>query len=143
MSEHSQQALANATNSASTANYGAIFAGLMAKGIPEPEIVPRVNVFTYDAWIAIGRQVRRGEHGVRVCTWVPMTKKDDAGVPQPIGRKPKTTTVFHISQTDPIAGATASAEVKAPAPAEVRQSAPATRQRTTPAEYYSEQFTPL
>jgi hypothetical protein len=37
MSEHSQQALANATNSASTANYGAIFAGLMAKGIPEPE----------------------------------------------------------------------------------------------------------
>jgi hypothetical protein len=42
-------------------NYGAIFQGFMEKGIPESEILPRENVFTYHAWRALGRQVRRGQ----------------------------------------------------------------------------------
>lgn len=98
--ELQQQALNNALYSDSLSNYPAIFAGFLEKGIAEDDIQPRINVFTFNAWKAKGRQVRKGEHGVRVVTWVPMTRKDDAGNAVPIGRKPKTTTVFHISQTD-------------------------------------------
>jgi antirestriction protein ArdC len=64
------------------------------------------HVFTYNAWRALGRQVRRGEHGVKVCTFVPVTDKDDK--PDDSGKKarrysrPWTATVFHVSQTDPI-----------------------------------------
>jgi hypothetical protein len=96
------EALQRAVSHNSVANFPAIFAGFESKGIPEDEIEPRVNVFTYDAWKALGRQVRKGEHGVKVCTWVPMTKKDANGETQPIGRKPRSTTVFHVSQTDQV-----------------------------------------
>lgn len=91
-------------------NWPAIFAGFMAKGIPEDEIRPRENVFTYNAWRALGRQVRRGEHGVKVSTFIPMDKKtgetdaetgDEKRVQ--LGKRAWTATVFHISQTDPIA----------------------------------------
>jgi antirestriction protein ArdC len=82
-------------------NYASIFEGFMARGLPESAIEPRVNVFTYNAWLALGRQVRKGEHGVKVVTFVPMSKED----PKEPGkvdkwRAPRTTTVFHISQTD-------------------------------------------
>jgi hypothetical protein len=33
-------------------------------------------VFTYHAWRALGRQVRRGEHGVKVVTFVTVADKD-------------------------------------------------------------------
>ena len=102
MTVHEMQAgaLANARNSASVANYPAIFDGFRAMGIPEADILPRVNVLTFHAWKALGRSVRKGEHGVRVGTWVPMTKKNDEGVSEPIGRKPRLTVVFHVTQTD-------------------------------------------
>jgi len=96
------EALDRARSSNSTANFSAIFEGFELKGIPAADIEPRVNVLTYNAWKAAGRQVRRGEHGVKVCTWVSMTKKDASGVSQPIGRKPHATAVFHVSQTDPV-----------------------------------------
>jgi hypothetical protein len=96
------EALNRARNSNSVANFPAIFAGFATKGIPEDQIEPRVNVLTYDAWKALGRQVRKGEHGVKVFTWVQMTKKDTNGEAQPIGRKPHATAVFHVSQTDPV-----------------------------------------
>ena len=96
------EALERARTSNSTANFSAIFEGFELKGIPAADIEPRVNVLTYNAWLALGRQVRRGEHGVKVCTWVSMTKKDASGVSQPIGRKPHATAVFHVSQTDPV-----------------------------------------
>ena len=54
-----------------------IIAGFVAKGIPEHEIRPRENVFTYHAWRALGRQVRRGEHGVKVTTWIPAAGKEE------------------------------------------------------------------
>jgi hypothetical protein len=96
------EALSRAVNGLSLGNYPAIFAGFMAKGIPESEIRPRENVFTYQAWRALGRQVRRGEHGVKVVTFVEMTKEDkETGEKKPF-RRPWTTTVFHISQTDGI-----------------------------------------
>ena len=94
------EALQRARSSSSIANFAAIFEGFESKGIPAADIEPRVNVLTYNAWKALGRQVRRGEHGVKVCTWIDMSKKDASGVSQPIGRKPHATSVFHVSQTD-------------------------------------------
>lgn len=99
--EIQQNALSNARNNESLANYPAIYAGFQAKGIPESDIEPRVNVFTYNAWKALGRQVRRGEHGVKVVTYVPMTKTDDNGNVEASFRAPRMVTVFHITQTDP------------------------------------------
>ena len=90
-------------------NWPAIIRGFLATGIPESEIRPRENCFTYHAWRALGRQVRRGEHGVKVSTWVPMDKKTgetdpDTGEAKKVklGRRAWTATVFHVSQTDPI-----------------------------------------
>jgi hypothetical protein len=60
------EALSRATSGLSMSNYPTIYGGFMEKGIPESEIKPRENVFTYNAWRALGRQVRRGEHGVKV-----------------------------------------------------------------------------
>ncbi len=95
------EALDRARNNISTANYAAIFNGFAEKGIPGQEIEPRVNVFTFNAWKALGRQVRKGEHGVKVCTWVEMSKKaEDSKTEGSSFRSPKTTTVFHVSQTD-------------------------------------------
>jgi hypothetical protein len=70
------EALSRAVNGLSLGNYPTIFGGFIAKGIPEAEIKPRENVFTYQAWRALGRQVRRGEHGVKVVTFVEMAKED-------------------------------------------------------------------
>ena len=99
------QALKNATENNSVANYQAIFEGFAEKGIFDIE--PRVNVLTYNAWLAVGRQVRRGESGVRVVTMVSAKAKAaeaaEAGEGEGKGFKFKrTVSVFHISQTDPI-----------------------------------------
>ena len=100
------EALTRATCGLSTANYTAIVHGFAAKGIPVDEIIPRENVLTYHAWRALGRQVRKGEHGVRVLTFVPTGKADDAGKgtegrKNRSGVRPWSSTVFHITQTDP------------------------------------------
>jgi antirestriction protein ArdC len=69
------------------------------------EIKPRENVFTYNAWRALGRQVRRGEHGVKVLTFIDCQRKDEeTGQLKERFRRPFSTTVFHISQTDEIQG---------------------------------------
>ena len=93
------EALARARGNESASNYPAIFAGFAEKGIPEDEIHPRENVFTFHAWKALGRTVKRGEHGVRVVTWIACNKKDDAGEVIDTYRRPKSATVFHVSQT--------------------------------------------
>lgn len=100
--ELQSEALSRAENNLSTSNYPAIFDGFEAKGIYD--IQPRVNVFTYHAWRAKGRQVRKGDHGVKVVTWIDCKSKDidpDTGERKGYKRQ-KQTTVFHISQTDPI-----------------------------------------
>ena len=93
------EALARARGSMSAANYPAIFAGFMERGIPEHDIRPRENIFTFHAWRALGRTVKRGEHGVHVLTWIACEKKDDAGEVINTFKRPKSATVFHISQT--------------------------------------------
>ena len=97
-----QDALCRATTGAPWSNYPAIFAGFVERGLPESEIKPRENVFTFDAWKALGRHVRRGEHGVRVQTWIAIqpTVDEQTGETKPGGGRPKTAVVFHVSQTD-------------------------------------------
>jgi hypothetical protein len=104
--EARQEALTRAVSGQSFTNFPAIFAGFAAKGIPESEIKPRENVFTFDAWKALGRVVRRGEHGVKVVTFIETASKEtdpDTGERKLI-RRPWTTTVFHVSQTEPLKG---------------------------------------
>lgn len=93
-------ALQNAISHESTMNYDAILNGFIEKGINAKDILPRQNIFTFHAWRALGRTVRRGEHGVRVVTWVSYTKKNKETGEDESGRHPVTTSVFHISQTD-------------------------------------------
>ena len=111
--EIQQEALSRAVGNQSLSNWPAIITGFVAKGIPESDIKPRENVFTYHAWRALGRQVRRGEHGVKVLTFVavdhdsapaPDSEEGDAKPERQKapGRRPWTATVFHVSQTDPI-----------------------------------------
>jgi hypothetical protein len=99
------ESLSRAVSGQAFTNWPTIIEGFLAKGIPEHEIKPRENVFTYHAWRALGRQVRRGEHGVKVLTFVAMKDKADDSADKPKAgatRRPWAATVFHISQTDPI-----------------------------------------
>jgi len=98
--EIAQEALTRATSHAGVMNYGLIFQGFMEKGIDPQDIKPRENVFTFDAWRALGRHVRKGEHGVEVITWITCTKKDKQTGEQDSYRRPKSTYVFHINQTE-------------------------------------------
>jgi antirestriction protein ArdC len=94
------ESLVRAKNSQSTMNYGEIFRGFAAMGIDD--VQPRENVFTFKAWQALGRVVRKGEHGIKVVTFVPIEAK---GAAKELAKRmtiPRTTTVFHISQTEPI-----------------------------------------
>src|ERR1700691_5587770 len=75
-SQSRQEALTRAVSGQSLTNCPAIFQGFAAKGIPESEIKPRENVFTFNAWKALGRVVRRGEHGVKVVTFIECKTKE-------------------------------------------------------------------
>jgi antirestriction protein ArdC len=103
--EMQAEALANARAGQSVLNYAAIFAGFMAKGVAEGDIKPRENVLTFHAWKALGRSVKRGEHGVKVVTFIDCSANErDAATGEDKSvsyRRPHTTTVFHISQTEP------------------------------------------
>jgi len=97
------EAIARATNGGSFRNDAIVIAQFKRRGIAAN---PRVDVFTYAAWQGQGRQVRKGEHGVKLQTWIPITDKadkaDKAGRTKTRRRMaPKSATVFHISQTDP------------------------------------------
>src|SRR5580693_2928056 len=108
------ESLKRAVSGRSFSNFPAIFAGFMAKGIPESEIKPRENVFTFNAWKALGRSVKKGEHGVRVVTFIEASARNTSETGEETVctyRKPHTTTVFHISQTEP----TAEREARKPA----------------------------
>src|SRR5262249_11012014 len=95
--QEQQEALDRARDGLSDTNYPAIYAGFIAKGIAKADIEPRENVFTFNAWKALGRSVKKGEHGVKICTFVERRDKETSEV---VSRYPHTTTVFHISQTE-------------------------------------------
>lgn len=102
--EERREALSRAISGQSFGNFPAIFRGFAEKGIPESEIKPRENVFTYDAWRALGRQVRGGEHGVKVLTFIECERENKETGEKETYRRPWSTTVFHVSQTDAILG---------------------------------------
>lgn len=97
-----KESLERAINNQSLANYETIINGFMDMGIPEADIIPRVNVFTFNAWKALNRVVKKGEKGIRVITCIPCTKKDKETGEEVKVTKTKTTTVFHVTQTQPI-----------------------------------------
>jgi antirestriction protein ArdC len=99
-----QEALQRAISGQSYSNFPAIFQGFAAMGIPETEVKPRENVFTFEAWKALGRVVRRGEHGVRIVTFIECRRENKLTGEKEAFRRPWRTTVFHISQTEPLAG---------------------------------------
>jgi hypothetical protein len=100
--EIEREALQRAEQGQSFSNYPAIYAGLAEKGIAEDDIDPRVNVLTFHAWKAKGRSVKKGEHGVRVVTYVNLPPKvnERGETERPALRRMKTAHVFHISQTE-------------------------------------------
>lgn len=102
--EMQHESLTRAVSGQSVMNYSSIFEGFAAKGIAIEDIKPRENVFTFNAWKALGRQVRKGEHGVKAVTFVLVAGKQDAetGEKKSGFRMPRTTTVFHVSQTDAV-----------------------------------------
>lgn len=109
VNDRQAEALSRALTGQSWSNFPAIIQGFMARGIPESEILPRENVFTYQAWRALGRQVRKGEHGVKVVTFIQRDKKaedsESGEVKLQTYSVPRTVSVFHISQTDKREGA--------------------------------------
>ena len=109
------EAYDRAQRSMSMSNYVIIIKGFATKGIPEDQIIPRVNVLTYNAWKAQGRYVRKGEHGISI----PVVFNDSKQVDGPeydedenLISEGKTesfriltgATVFHISQTEEMKG---------------------------------------
>jgi hypothetical protein len=105
-SRHRREALSRAIYGQSASNFPTIFAGFAAKGISEEEIKPRENIFTFEAWKALGRVVRRGEHGGKVTTFIESRSKetDESTGETKVFRRPWTAAVFHISQTEPLKG---------------------------------------
>lgn len=93
------QALNRAENNESLSNYDAIYEGFKAIGIAEEDIEPRVNVFTFHAWKAKGRFVKKGEKGVKVITYIVVDKKQENSEETKKVKVKRQTTVFHISQT--------------------------------------------
>lgn len=75
------------TDANSAANDHLVITGFCGLGIPASEIQPRVNVLTFGMWIAAGRRVKRGEHGIKI-------KGRNGSI-----------TVFHINQTERIKAA--------------------------------------
>ena len=94
--EVQQAALSRARTSEGISNLPIIYACFKAMGIPDTEIKPRENIFTYNAWRALGRQVLKGQHGVKIATFIEEVDDDTGEV---IKKRPWMTTVFHISQT--------------------------------------------
>ena len=94
---HQAEALQRATTSQSFSNYPLIIQGFSERGIPPEQIRPRENVFTFNAWKQLSRTVKKGEKGVQILTWIPCEKDGEKFM------RPKTTTVFHITQTQELA----------------------------------------
>lgn len=74
-----------------------IIAAYAARGI---DAHPRLDVFTFNAWKALHRHVRKGEHGIRVLTYARKdTVKSDGTMEE--DSFPVSAVVFHVTQTDP------------------------------------------
>jgi len=83
-------------------NCALVIMAFAARGIDPDDIKPKDNVLTYRAWRGRGRQVRKGEHGETITTYIPIEKKNKKTGKTEESVRPRSCRVFHISQTDPI-----------------------------------------
>lgn len=95
--ETAQDSLARIRSGHSKNDFLAIMA-FADLGVDVLDVEPRVNVLTYNAWKAEGRQVARGARSVRVPVWIPIKAKD-GGKDKMV---PRDATLFHVSQTIPL-----------------------------------------
>ena len=91
------------TGHAKQKNDDIVLEGFKGMGIPEEEIIPRENTYTYKTWKTLGRQVKFGESGVPILivTGTKMVKDEKTGKEKKV-TKVYNVSVFHISQTVPI-----------------------------------------
>jgi hypothetical protein len=103
--EQANETYGRAVCGQSVMNYAEIIHGFSEMGIEVSEIKPRENVFTFNVWrFKFNRIVKKGQHGVRIVTFIPMEfedKQHPEKKPRTIAR-PRTAVVFHISQTEPM-----------------------------------------
>lgn len=90
-------ALGRAREGRMCANDLLIVAAYAAKGI---DAHPRVDVFTFNAWKALNRHVKKGEHGIKVLTYTHKDSVKSDGITKEYSF-PVSAVVFHVSQTDP------------------------------------------
>jgi hypothetical protein len=103
VSVSAQEALDRIQQNPSESNYAAVIAGFAERGIPDEDIHPKENVFTFNAWKAKGRRVKKGEHAIKILTWVPVNSKKSDGDEVKITKlRPSRCALFHISQTQAI-----------------------------------------
>ena len=65
------------------------------------------HYLTYKQAMDLGGHVRKGEHGVKIVTFIECSKENKETGEKETFRRPWTTTVFHVSQTDAILGGAA------------------------------------
>ena len=100
--EKAQEALGRAQNCRSLGNMATVIHEFVSRGIPASDIAPGDNVLTFAAWIALGRVVKRGEHGVKVATIIDGSKEDQETGERKTIKMMRSAAVFHISQTEPL-----------------------------------------
>lgn len=109
-----ENSLANASRHAPNSNDIPVIMEFQTRGLSSDKVHtfgPEQNVYTYNAWQAKGRQVRKGERSVRCTVWIPVVVKGKPDAIRESDRKDRTRSrmhnacLFHISQTDPIGGA--------------------------------------
>lgn len=102
-SEHYMEALARARAGCSPTNTMIVLTEMQTRGFTD--VRPYENVLTFDAWRGAGRTVKRGEHGTKITVFVPMevaeTDERTGETKTKTITRPRTSVVFHVSQTDP------------------------------------------
>lgn len=92
MSEHKMTATeAQTFDNFSLANALALTAAAEEHGC---QCQPYQDWFTYRRWSAQGFQVQKGEHGVKLTIYIPVTKETDDGKTEVTHTRPWHTTVF-------------------------------------------------
>ena len=97
-----RESFERAITSQSIKNDAAVIEAFMMRGYAPEDIRPRVNVFTYEGWQYLGRQVRKGQKSIGVTVYIPSKKKDKKSGEEKKSVYPSTAHLFHIDQTDPI-----------------------------------------
>lgn len=107
--ETPEEALARIQSMGFGKNDALVIMAFSDAGIDAEEIDPRHNVLTFNAWKGAGRRVAKGAISQKVVVWIPKRGKGGEQTTEAEGDDkktsggmwPKTTSLFHISQTVP------------------------------------------